>query len=247
MTDSDNPIYERYKGLLVGAEMGKVVTRFPPEPSGYLHIGHLKAALLNYHYAKMYKGKMLLRFDDTNPSNESADFVDNIKKDLQVLKIIPDSVSFTSDYIEKFQEEMIKMIEKGLAYADDTLQELMSEQRRAMIPSKNREISVAESLKYFKEIVKGSEEGVKWCIRAKIDYQCVTNSVMRDPVFFRCNLTPHHRQGTKYKAYPTYDFACPLIDSWEGVTHALRSNEYALRNELYTWVIKATEVRNVEI
>ena len=98
--DFDDPIYQKYKGVLKNAEMGKVVTRFPPEPSGYLHLGHLKAAMLNYHYAKMYKGKMILRFDDTNPSNENADFAANIQRDLGVLQIIPDRVTATSDHLE---------------------------------------------------------------------------------------------------------------------------------------------------
>jgi glutamyl-tRNA synthetase len=122
---SDDPVYKKYHGILKGAEIGKVVTRFPPEPSGYLHIGHVKAAMLNYHYAKMYKGKMILRFDDTNPMNEKIEFVENIIRDLATLEIIPDLITYTSDYFDKTRDYMIEMIKLGLAYADDTPSEEM--------------------------------------------------------------------------------------------------------------------------
>ena len=105
-----DPIYEKYKGVLEGAEDGQVITRFPPEPSGFLHIGHMKAAMMNYHYAKMYGGKMILRFDDTNPSNEREEFTENIKKDMETMLIVPDAITFTSDYFDKIIEYMEQMI-----------------------------------------------------------------------------------------------------------------------------------------
>lgn len=110
----------KFEGVLPNAEMGKVVTRFPPEPSGYLHIGHIKAAMLNFHYAKMYQGQMILRFDDTNPAKENEEYVDNIKKDLARLEIIPDRITHTSDYFDYFQDQMTKLIEAGNAYCDNT-------------------------------------------------------------------------------------------------------------------------------
>jgi glutamyl-tRNA synthetase len=143
-------VYKKYKNVLKGAEMGKVVTRFPPEPSGYLHIGHVKAAMLNYHYSKMYEGKMILRFDDTNPTNEKLEFVDNIIRDLKTLEIHPDRITFTSDYFDQTKEYMDQMIKLGLAYADDTPAEEMKKERDAGIESKYRDgATVEENLKRF--------------------------------------------------------------------------------------------------
>ena len=122
-----DPAYDKYKNVLKGAKYGDVITRFPPEPSGYLHIGHVKAAMLNYHYAKMYGGKMILRFDDTNPMNEKIEFVENILKDLETLNIKPDRITFTSDSFDHIKGEMDKLINLGLAYADDTGAEEMKE------------------------------------------------------------------------------------------------------------------------
>ena len=115
--------YSSYKNILKGAKMGEVVTRFPPEPSGYLHIGHIKAAMMNFHYAKMWQGKMILRFDDTNPMNEKIEFVDNILNDLKTLEITPDRVTYSSDYFEQIQEFARTLISQGHMYADDTPQE----------------------------------------------------------------------------------------------------------------------------
>lgn len=128
-TQQKDTLYEKYQGVLKGAEHGKVVTRFPPEPSGYLHIGHVKAAMLNYHYSKMYGGKMILRFDDTNPTNEKEEFVDNIIKDLETLEIKPDRITFTSDYFDVIRDYMEQMIKLELAYADDTPADQMKIER----------------------------------------------------------------------------------------------------------------------
>lgn len=227
---------------LVGAEPGKVVTRFPPEPSGYLHIGHAKAAMLNQYFAQHYGGRLLIRFDDTNPSKEKSEYEQSILEDLDMLGIKGDSLTYSSDYFDQLADYCRQMIRTGHAYADDTTKEVMNEQRFHGIPSKNRDLPAEESLRVFEEMVKGTEEGLRFCIRAKISVDN-PNKAMRDPVIFRCNQTPHHRTGDKYKAYPTYDFACPIIDSLEGVTHALRTNEYRDRNDQYYWMVDALGLR----
>ena len=213
--------------------MGQVVTRFPPEPSGYLHIGHCKAALMNYHYARMYQGKMILRFDDTNPMNEKIEFTENMTRDLKTLNITPDQVTHSSDYFDQIQNYAKTLIKKGLAYADDTPAEEMKLQRDEGIESKHRANSVEQNLQIFEDMLSGKTS--TFCIRAKKNMQDKVKC-LRDPVFYRCKADPHHRTGTQYKAYPTYDLACPIIDSLEGVTHALRTVEYRDRNALYEWV-----------
>ncbi|GAA5955820.1 hypothetical protein JCM3765_001862 [Sporobolomyces pararoseus] len=231
---------------LPGAVKGQVVTRLPPEPSGYLHIGHAKAAVLNQYFAKMYEGKFLIRFDDTNPSKEKAEFEQSIIEDLSLLGVHADSSSYTSDYFDQLQQYCVEMIKKGKAYADDTEQEVMRDQRMNGIPSARRDSSVEESLARFAEMALASPEGKRWCIRAKISYSD-PNKAMRDPVIYRVNELPHHRTGTKYKIYPTYDFCCPIVDSIEGVTHALRTNEYRDRNPQYYWMLEALGLRRVEV
>lgn len=223
--------------VLEGAEMGKVCTRFAPEPSGYLHIGHVKSAMLAYHYAKHFQGKMILRFDDTNPTKENEEFVENIKKDLACLNIIPDKVTHSSDYFETFYEYMTKLIKNGDAYCDDTEVEEMREQRTNGIKSKNRDKTVEENLKIFEEMKQNppSAEIQKFCIRGKIDYKNA-NKCLRDPVFYRFSDVTHHRLGDKYHLFPTYDFICPIVDDIEGITHPMRSNEYSDRIPMYKWV-----------
>lgn len=237
----------KLEGLLPGAEVGKVCTRFPPEPSGYLHIGHAKAAMLNSHYARHYQGKLIVRFDDTNPSKEKMEFEESMIKDLATLQVQPDMVSHTSDYFDQLQLAMEDLIQKGKAYVDDTDQETMRAERDKGTASKCRSQPVEENLRRFAEMLKGSEEGLKMCVRGKMDMQSA-NKCLRDPVFYRCKVDmPHHKHGFKYKAYPTYDFACPIVDALEGVTHALRTIEYRDRAAMYDWVLEATGSRKVDV
>ena len=222
-----------------------VVTRFPPEPSGYLHIGHAKAALLNDYFAhEKYKGKLILRFDDTNPLKEKQEYEDSIIHDLELMGIRPDQVTHTSDYFQELYDFCVKIIKNGHAYADNTPQEQLREERMNHVESKNRNNSIEENLKHFDEMKQATEEGKKWYIRAKINMQD-NNGAMRDPVIYRCSPQPHHRTGDAWKIYPTYDFACPLIDSHEGVTHALRTTEYNDRDAQYQWMLKALDLRHV--
>ncbi|EUC33350.1 hypothetical protein COCCADRAFT_36814 [Bipolaris zeicola 26-R-13] len=222
-----------------------IVTRFPPEPSGYLHIGHAKAALLNDYFAhEKYKGKLLLRFDDTNPTKEKQEFQDAIVEDCALLGIKPDSVSYTSDWFDQLYEMCVQAIKDGLAYADDTVQEKMRDERMNGIASARRDSSVEDNLARFEEMKKGNEEGLKWCIRAKMSVDD-PNKAMRDPVIYRCNPQAHHRTGEKWKIYPTYDFCCPIVDALEGVTHALRTTEYNDRDAQYQWFIKNLKLRKV--
>jgi glutamyl-tRNA synthetase len=229
---------------LPGATKGNVVTRFPPEPSGYLHIGHAKAAMLNDYFAKQYEGTLILRYDDTNPTKEKAEFEKSIGEDLHMLEIKPDKVTYTSDSFALIHSEAIKLIKMGKAYVDDTNQETMQAERFDGIESKNRNMSVEDTLLKFEQMLNATAEGLKSTLRAKIDMQDL-NKAMRDPVIYRCNLIPHHRTGSQWKIYPTYDFACPVVDSLEGVTHALRTIEYRDRNAQYAWFIKTLSIRNV--
>ncbi|KAL2197716.1 tRNA synthetases class I, catalytic domain-containing protein [Corynascus similis CBS 632.67] len=234
-----------YALALQNADQG-VVTRFLPEPSGYLHIGHAKAALLSDYFAhQAYNGKLRLRLDDTNPSKEKQEYQDAIIEDLAMMGIKPDYVSYTSDYFDYLYEMCVRLIKEGHAYADDTDQETMRDERFKGIASKRRDRSVEENLRIFEEMKKGSEEGLRHCMRAKLSVDN-PNKALRDPVIYRCNVeTPHHRTGTKWKMYPMYDFACPVVDSYEGVTHALRSTEYTDRNPQYQWFLDTLKLRQV--
>lgn len=232
---------------LKDAKDGEVVTRFPPEPSGYLHIGHAKAAILNKYFADAYHGKLIIRFDDTNPSKEKQEFEDSIVEDLRLLGIKGDRITYSSDYFDEMYDLAVKMIKEGKAYCDDTPLEQMRAERMDGIKSARRDRTVEENLKIFTEDMKnGTEEGLKNCVRAKIDYTAL-NKTLRDPVIYRCNLTPHHRTGDKWKIYPTYDFCVPIVDALEGVTHALRTIEYRDRNAQYEWMLNALNLRKVHI
>ncbi|RLN22085.1 glutamate--tRNA ligase, cytoplasmic-like [Panicum miliaceum] len=231
---------------LPGAKVGEVCVRFAPEPSGYLHLGHAKAGLLNKYFAERYKGRLIVRFDDTNPSKESNEFVENILEDIDTMGIKYDTVTYTSHYFPKLMEMAESLIKKGKAYVDDTPKQQMKDERAAGTESKCRNNNVEENLSLWREMVNGTENGMRCYVRGKLDMQD-PNKTLRDPVYYRCNTDPHHRVGSKYKVYPTYDFACPFVDALEGVTHALRSSEYHDRNKQYHRILQDMGLRRVEI
>uniref|UniRef100_A0A8D2LIV5 Bifunctional glutamate/proline--tRNA ligase n=1 Tax=Varanus komodoensis TaxID=61221 RepID=A0A8D2LIV5_VARKO len=183
---------------LPGAEMGKVIVRFPPEASGYLHIGHAKAALLNQHYQVNFKGKLIMRFDDTNPEKEKEDFEKVILEDVAMLHIKPDQLTYTSDHFETIMRYAEKLIQEGKAYVDDTPAEQMKMEREQRIESKHRNNSVEKNMQMWEEMKKGTEYGQTCCLRAKIDMSS-NNGCMRDPTLYRCKNQPHPRTGNKYK------------------------------------------------
>ena len=227
---------------LKNAEKGKVVTRFPPEPSGFLHIGHAKAALLNDYFARQYEGELIVRFDDTNTEKATQGFEDAIITDLDRLGIKPNRVEYTSDYFPQLLEVATEFIKAGKAYVDPSSPEEVKEQRLKKQANQYRDQSIEENLKMWEEMIQGTELGEKCILRAKIDIRN-NNGTLRDPTMYRTKKVPHHRKGTEFNVYPTYDFSCPLVDSWEGVTHALRSLEYKDREKQYIWFCKAAEIR----
>uniref|UniRef100_A0A3B4DZU5 Prolyl-tRNA synthetase n=1 Tax=Pygocentrus nattereri TaxID=42514 RepID=A0A3B4DZU5_PYGNA len=227
---------------LPGAEMGKVVVRFPPEASGYLHIGHAKAALLNQHYQINFKGKLIMRFDDTNPEKEKEDFEKVILEDVAMLQIKPDQFTYTSDHFPTILRLAEQLLQEAKAYIDDTPPDVMKQEREQRIESRHRNNSVEKNMQMWKEMKAGTDYGQTCCMRAKIDMSS-NNGCMRDPTLYRCKNAPHPRTRSTYKVYPTYDFACPIVDSIEGVTHALRTTEYHDRDEQFYWVIDALRLR----
>ncbi|CAK9170906.1 unnamed protein product [Ilex paraguariensis] len=192
----------------------------------------------------MYQGQVIVRFDDTNPAKESNEFVDNILKDIQTLGIKYEKVTYMSDYFPKLMEKAEELICEGKAYVDDTPRDQMQKERMDGIESKCRNNSSEENMKLWEEMIAGSERGLQCCLRGKLDMQD-PNKSLRDPVYYRCNPMPHHRIGSKYKIYPTYDFACPFFDAEEGITHALRSSEYHDRNAQYFRIQKDMGARKV--
>lgn len=237
-------MYKKYRKVLKGAKDGEVTTRFPPEPSGYLHIGHVKAAMLNYHYSQMFKGEMIMRFDDTNPSNEKHEYETSILEDVKAMGITYLKLTYTSDSFDLIAEKCSWMLENGHAYCDNTPTEQMRDERMKGIESKNRNTTPEENLKIWDAMQKGEHKD--YCVRAKIS-MTTKNKCMRDPVMYRHNDIEHPRTGNKYKVYPTYDFACPIVDSIEGVTWAMRTNEYSDRNDQYKWFIKTMSLRQPKI
>uniref|UniRef100_A0A8D3ECN1 Glutamyl-tRNA synthetase n=1 Tax=Scophthalmus maximus TaxID=52904 RepID=A0A8D3ECN1_SCOMX len=227
---------------LPGAEMGKVVVRFPPEASGYLHIGHAKAALLNQHYQITFKGKLIMRFDDTNPEKEKEDFEKVILEDVSMLQIHPDQFTYTSDHFPTIMKFADQLLSEGKAYIDNTPPEQMKQEREQRTESKCRNNTVEQNMKMWSEMKAGTESGQTCCMRAKIDMKS-NNGCLRDPTLYRCKNASHPRTGTSYNVYPTYDFACPIVDSLEGVTHALRTTEYHDRDEQFYWIIDALRLR----
>ena len=226
----------------------EIVTRFPPEPNAYLHIGHARAIINDFELAKCFSGKTNLRFDDTNPVNEGAEYVDAILADLKWLGYTPDNVFFGSDYFDKTYEKAILLIKKGLAYVDDQNQEETTKNRGTLtepgINSPYRDRSVEENLDLFERMKNGEFKDGEKTLRAKID-MASPNINMRYPVMYRILHVPHHRQGNKWCIYPMYDFAHPLQDAFEGITHSLCSIEYDNHRVLYDWFVEKCEMEHV--
>ena len=248
MTEINNFIKTIMEKDLEEGRVNYIRTRFPPEPNAYLHIGHARAIVNDFELAKAFGGTTNLRFDDTNPVNEGAQYVDAIIDDLKWLGYTPANVFFGSDYFEKTYERAILLIKKGLAYVDDLTPEQMTEYRGTLTePGKNspwRDRSVEENLKLFVEMREGKYANGEKTLRAKID-MAHPNINMRDPVMYRILHVPHHRQGNKWCIYPMYDFAHPLQDSFEGITHSLCSLEYDNHRILYDWFVEKCEMEHV--
>ena len=247
MAEINNFIKTIMENDLRDGKVDAIATRFPPEPNAYLHIGHARAIITNFELAKAFNGTTNLRFDDTNPAKEDKEFVDGIIEDLAWLGYTPTNVFYGSDYFEKTYEKAILLIKKGLAYVDDLSQEEMSKYRGTLTePGKNspcRDRSVEENLKLFEEMRAGKYKDGEKTLRAKIDMSH-PNINMRDPAMYRILHLNHHRQGTKWCIFPMYDFAHPLQDAFEGITHSLCSLEYDNHRILYDWFIEKCEMEH---
>ena len=224
----------------------EVVTRFPPEPNGYLHIGHAKSILLNYGLAQEYGGTFHMRFDDTNPTKEKEEFVDSIKADIQWLGADwKEHLYFASDYFDRMYEVAVKLIEMGKAYCSDLNADEIREYRGTLTePGKddpNRNRSIEENLQIFSDMKAGKYEDGAMVLRAKIDMSS-PNINMRDPILYRVAHMSHHRTGDKWCIYPMYDFAHPLEDAFEGITHSICTLEFEDHRPLYDWVVRECEL-----
>ena len=226
----------------------KVITRFPPEPNGYLHIGHAKSILLNYGLAKEYGGQFNLRFDDTNPTKEKTEFVESIKADVEWLGAdFGDRCFFASNYFEKMYEAAIKLIKKGKAFVCDLSADEIREYRGTLTePGQNspyRERSIEENLDLFERMKNGEFPDGSKVLRAKIDMSS-PNMNMRDPVIYRIARMTHHNTGDDWCIYPMYDFAHPIEDAVEGITHSICTLEFEDHRPLYDWVVRELEYDN---
>lgn len=229
-------------------ESGKytsIQTRFPPEPNGYLHIGHAASVCLNFGLAKKYGGKCNLRFDDTNPLAEEQEYVDSIKKDIEWLGFQWDNLHFTSDYFDTLYGYALRLIKKGLAYVDDSsVEEIAAMKGNIGIPGKEspcRSRSVEENLRLFQEMKEGKYKDGEKVLRAKID-MAHPNLLMRDPLLYRIKHASHHRTGDSWCLYPMYDFAHGQSDSIENVTHSICTLEFIHHRPVYDWLIEKLEI-----
>ncbi|MBN1274925.1 glutamate--tRNA ligase [Candidatus Woesearchaeota archaeon] len=217
---------------LQNAEQGKVVTRMPPEPSKYAHLGHAMSFLINYLYAKMYDGKVILRLDDTNPEKASQEYVDAMQEDIiGYLGATPDRTVFASDHMDQYYEYAERLIEAGYAYACTCPQEEIRRQRREQAACPHRDQTREETSRTWERMKAGEPVAGSVVLRLKVDMHH-KNAVMRDPVIYRCSYTPHYRTGTAYKVWPMYDFESAVEEELCGVTHVMRGNEFDTRIEL---------------
>jgi len=229
-----------------GKNNGAVYTRFPPEPNGYLHIGHAKSICLNFGLAEKYKGKCNLRFDDTNPAKEDKEYVDSIKEDIKWLGFEWEGeAKYTSDYFEKLYDFAVQLIKNKDAYVcEQTAEEIREYKGTPTKAGKNspyRERAVEENLELFEKMRNGEFDEGKYSLRAKIDMSS-PNMHMRDPILYRIINTPHHRTGDKWKIYPMYDFAHGQSDYFEGITHSVCTLEFEVHRPLYEWFTKQLAV-----
>ena len=240
-TKPDNFIEDIVDEDLKSGKHCAIATRFPPEPNGYLHIGHAKAICINFGIKQKYHGTCNLRFDDTNPSKEDVEYVNGIQEDIKWLGFDWDGLYYASDYFEQMYGFAVGLIKKGLAYVCELSADEISKTRGTLTepgkesPYRNR--SVEENLRLFEEMREGKYADGEKVLRAKID-MAANNINMRDPVIYRIVHAPHHRQGTKWVIYPMYDYAHPLEDAIEGITHSCCSLEFEDHRPLYNWVVE---------
>lgn len=225
----------------------KIITRFPPEPNGYLHIGHAKSIFINFGLADEFNGKTNLRFDDTNPLKEDIEYVNSIKEDVKWLGFEWDNLLFASNYFEEMYNKAVHLIKKGMAYVDDLSAEEIREYRGTLTePGKNspyRDRTIEENLDLFGRMRKGEFSNGQKVLRAKID-MASPNINLRDPVIYRISHATHHNTGDKWCIYPMYAFAHPLEDAIEGVTHSICTIEFEDQRPLYNWVVEQSEMEN---
>lgn len=245
MEENSNFIKTIIKEDLESGKRDKVVTRFPPEPNGYLHIGHAKSIVINFGLADEFGGKTNLRFDDTNPLKEDQEYVDAIKEDVEWLGYEWEGLFFASDYFDEMYDRAVLLIKKGLAYVDDLSADEIREYRGTLSkpgkesPYRNR--SVEENLELFEKMKNGEFANGEKVLRAKIDMSS-PNINLRDPVIYRISHATHHNTGDKWCIYPMYAFAHPIEDALEGVTHSLCTTEFEDQRPLYDWVVRECEM-----
>ena len=246
-TTASNFIHDFIDEDLAEGVYNKVQTRFPPEPNGYLHIGHAKAICIDFGTAEKYGGVCNLRLDDTNPTKEDVEYVDAIMEDIKWLGFDWANVYYASDYFDFIYECALRLIDKGLAYIDESSADEIRNMRGTLTePGKEspyRDRPVEETRELFRRMTAGEIEEGKMVLRAKIDMSS-SNLNMRDPVIYRVLKAHHHRTGDKWCVYPMYDFAHPLSDAKEGVTHSLCSLEFENHRPLYNWVLEAADIKN---
>ncbi|MCX6205861.1 MAG: glutamine--tRNA ligase/YqeY domain fusion protein [Bacteroidetes bacterium] len=240
-----NFIEEIVEADLNSGKYQSILTRFPPEPNGYLHIGHAKSICLNFGLAKKYGGKTNLRFDDTNPSTEETEYVDSIKEDVKWLGFEWAEELYASNYFEQLYQFAVQLIEKGLAYVDDSSSEAIATEKgtptQPGIENTFRSRSVAENLQLFADMRAGKYQDGEKVVRAKID-MASPNMHMRDPIIYRIKHAHHHRTGDKWCVYPMYDFAHGQSDSIENITHSICTLEFIPHRPLYEWCIEKLEI-----
>jgi glutaminyl-tRNA synthetase len=226
----------------------KIITRFPPEPNGYIHIGHAKAIIINFDLAEEFGGKTNLRFDDTNPVKEDVEYVESIMNDIKWLGYEWDSLHYASDYFEEMYNRAMILVKKGLAYVDDSTPEKISEERGTLtktgIENEYRKRFIEDNVDLFTKMKNGEFEDGSRVLRAKIDMSS-PNINMRDPVIYRIAHKTHHQTGDKWCIYPMYDFAHPLEDAIEGITHSLCTLEFEDHRPIYDWFVENCDMESV--